>query len=1186
MSAIDELRSEVASALQVAPDEVGDTADLIELGLDSIRIMKIAGGWRKRGAKVNFAQMAQQPRLTDWAALVGGDSGSVDSDLGSVDADLGSVGDDLGSVGEGLGSVGDEAFALAPMQHAYWVGRTGAADLGGVAAHLYAEFDASPSTPIDPERLRTAVAALIDRHPMLRAQFLPDGTQRVIARPDGDPLTVRDLSSADDEQVRITLDEIRDATSHQLLDVATGRVLDVALTLLPGGRHRLHVDIDMLAADAMSYRRLLADLVALYDGEPLPAIGVTYRDYLEHRAAHPDPARDADRQWWLDRLDDLPAGPALPTSSGVVDHRVQRKHHWLDAAAKEQLLAAAHARGITPAAALAAVFAATIGAWSADPRFLLNVPLFHREPIHPDVELVSGDFSSSILLDVDVSAAASVAELAQQVQDRLHTNGSHSSYGALEVLRDLGRARGETVLAPVVYTSALGLGELFAPAVIDRLGEPGHIVSQGPQVVLDAQVTEVSGGLLLNWDVRESAFPSGVVDAMFAAYTDAIGRLAVGDVGWQGLAAPQLPAAQRAVRQQVNATAHPTSGRLLHQEFFAIAASDPTRTALLSTTSALTYGELADEALAVAGALAAAGVRAGDAVGVQLPKGPDQVVATLGVYAAGAVWIPIGYDQPSMRRTAIVETGGIGVLLTTDPAPAADDLPDGVTVLSLDHARQQERLAALAARDPEDVAYVLFTSGSTGAPKGVEVPHRAAMNTIDDVNRRFDVGPDDRSLMVAALEFDISVYDIFGLYSAGGAAIAVTPDEAKDPAAWLRLLREHRASVLTCVPSALDMLLTEAESAGAAALGDSLRAALLGGDWVGVDLPRRLHALSPQTRFAGLGGATEIAIHGTVCETVDPPQEWAAVPFGTPLDNVECRVVNALGDDCPDWVTGELWVGGAGVARGYRNDPDRTAARFVTRDGLRWYRTGDLARYWPDGTIEFLGRADHQVQVRGHRVELGEVEGALRAVDGVHQAVVVPLGDGQSVRGLAAVVTLSTPRHTSESLAAAVGALVPSYMVPARIEIVDAMPLTGNGKLDRAAVGAVLSQGAASSGHIAPSTALQRALCDIVATVLAREVAEISVADDFFAIGGDSVLATTVVARIREWLDAPQAGIADVFAARTVADLAVRLDAADARPGRLEQVAAVYLEVAALDDDELDEAAAHGAGIDSGVSAR
>ncbi len=1167
MSPHDEVRTRVADILGLPATEIRDDVNLIEMGLDSIRMMKMAGEWRRRGHRVNFADLAAEPTVTAWVAMLAASEpapleGEPDAPQPAAEAD-GTDSDRADSVAGHT-----DSFELAPMQHAYWVGRTDAADLGGVAAHLYVEFDGAG---VDPDRLRSATHALVDLHPMLRAQFLPDGTQRVLSELPHDPFRVNDLRDLPLDDVEVALAEVRDRKSHQMLEVAAGQVVDLTLTLLPDGRHRMHFDIDMLAADAMSYRVLLADLVTLYHGGTPPTPGYTYRDYLQRRREHPNPNHDRDRLWWTDRLDELPTAPVLPTGgdTAVSDHRVVRHHHWVDAATKDTLLAAAHERGVTPAVALAAVFAATIGAWSSADRFLLNVPLFQREPVHPDIERVSGDFSSSVLVDVDLRHAQSVLDLTRAMQKTMHANGSHSSYGALEVLRDLGRARGEQVLAPVVYTSALGLGELFADDVLELLGEPEWIVSQGPQVVLDAQVTEVRGGLLLNWDVRESSFPPGVIEAMFAHYTAAVDRLGDGDAGWLATSAPQLPVGQRITRRRVNDTTAPTSGRVLHEEFFRTATHDPDRTALIWRDATMTYGQLAAEALAVAGALRAVGVLPGDAVGVQLPKGPEQVIATLGVFAAGAVWIPIGHDQPATRRSSIIETGDIRVILGS--GNALENLPGGVIALDLTGARDHRTpLTGALLPDPESVAYVLFTSGSTGTPKGVEVPHRAAMNTIDDINDRFDVGADDRSLTVAALEFDISVYDIFGIYSAGGAVITVDAPAAKDPAAWLDLLRRHRASILTCVPSAFDMLLTVAES-DPAGLGDSLRAALLGGDWVGVDLPRRMHALAPHARFAGLGGATEIAIHGTVCEILDPPTHWTAVPFGTPLRNVECRVVDSQFRDCPDWVTGELWVGGAGVAKGYRHDRERTAQRFVEREGQRWYRTGDLARYWPDGTLEFLGRADDQVKIRGFRVELGEVEGALRSIDGVRRAVAVVAGDGTP--RLVAAITADGPHRIDASVVeAALGDLLPSYMIPSRIEILESLPLTQNGKLDRRAVGSLLA-GSGSCGEIlVPANDLETALIDIIAGVLSISPDHLGVTDDFFSVGGDSVLATQVIARIRDWLDAPHVGIVDIFSARTVRDLARRIDASDETPGRLEQVAAVYLEIAAMDDDELAQA--------------
>ena len=268
-------------------------------------------------------------------------------------------------------------------------------------------------------------------------------------------------------------------------------------------------------------------------------------------------------------------------------------------------------------------------------------------------------------------------------------------------------------------------------------------------------------------------------------------------------------------------------------------------------------------------------------------------------------------------------------------------------------------------------------------------------------------------------------------------------------------------------------------------------------------------------------------------------------------------------------MTGELWIGGAGVAHGYRNDPQRTADRFVDDAGQRWYRTGDLARYLPDGTLEFLGRADHQVKIRGHRVELGEVEGALRALPAVHAAVAAVVG-GASPR-IAAAVTLDTPA-TADALLSDLATALPGYMVPSRVEVLDEIPLTGNGKPDRVAIRRILESDSDETEFVAPSGALETALADLFGTVLGGVTVgavTIGTTDDFFALGGDSVLATGLVARVREWLDAPHAVVADIFAARTVAGLAARLRAGDTDPDRLEQVAEIYLEVAGMDDAEV-----------------
>ncbi|WP_083889104.1 non-ribosomal peptide synthetase [Nocardia pneumoniae] len=1150
-----EIRAAIASQLGIPADSIADDADLIQLGLDSIRTMKLAGGWRKRGIDINFALLAANPTVDGWHGLLGG-AGEPEAVEAPEPRPEQAEQDD------------DAPFALAPMQHAYWIGRSESQELGGVAAHLYVEFDGAG---VDPGRLERAVEALVRRHPMLRTRFRPDGTQQTMTHPGRPVWTLTDLRALPQEQAQETLESLRDRKTHQRMAVEDGQVIDIALTLLADGRTRLHLDVDMLAADAMSYRILVSDLARLYHGESLPEQEYTFRRYLADQPNGRGAEHDRDREWWQQRLHELPGAPELPQAQSVSGpSRTVRYHRWLAPEAKTRLFEAAHARGITPAMALASVFAETIGAWSAQRRFLLNLPLFHREPVHPQVDGVVGDFTSSVLLEVDVTEPATVTQRARALQASLHAAGAHTAYSGLEVLRDLGRLHGEPVLAPIVYTSALNLGELFADVVTETFGEPVWIISQGPQVLLDAQITEVRGGLLLNWDVREAAFPPGVLDAMFARYIDAINRLA-GDgashdraAGWDAEAALRIPVEQAATRARVNATSGPVSGRLLHSGFFANAAAEPETPALIrERDGAISYGQLAAEALAVAGALREAGALPGDPVAVQLPKGPDQIVAVLGVLAAGSVYVPIGFDQPAARRAEILRTGDCVAALTVEGA----EIP-GVRTVALSAARRHpEPLPRPIFGYPESIAYVLFTSGSTGKPKGVQVPHRAAMNTIDDLNERFALGSADRCLALSALEFDLSVYDIFGVLAAGGAVVTVDDAQRGEPAQWVELIRRHGVSLVNCVPSLLDMLL----AAAAGARLDSLRTVLLGGDWVDVALPSRLSEVAPDCRFVALGGATETAIHSTICEVVgaDVPADWSAVPYGTPLRNVRCRVVGPTGHDCPDWVTGELWIGGDGVAAGYRGDPERTAERFVVHDGMRWYRTGDLARYLPDGCLEFLGRADHQVKIRGYRVELGEVESALRSVPGVRHAIAAVVGTA-APKLAAAVVPEAGADTTVAAVLDAVADLLPAYMVPARVEILPDLPLTPNAKPDRKAIHAVLARGDDDVEYVAPRTDLERALADVVATVLSVE--RVGATDDFFALGGDSVLATAVIARVREWLDAPDTVVADLFAARTVEGLAGRMTDRERErgtAGRLDTVAAVYLEVAAMSDEEI-----------------
>ncbi|WP_437611708.1 amino acid adenylation domain-containing protein [Erwinia sp. V71] len=1067
----------------ILPDRLANDCDLIGLGLDSLAMMKLAAMWRRQGYDVSFARLIEQPRLDAWLALMTKQTPPAEQEKKAV----------LPGTDE------NEPFPLALMQHAYWVGRDSAQHLGGVAAHFYHEFDLPQ---LDVARLENAVHQLIARHGMLRVAILEEGQQQVLEHAKWPGLREYDLRQETADTATLRMEAIRAALSHRQLNIAQGEVFDVRVTHKPaalGGGCRLHFNLDMIAADALSLRVLLDDLARLYldPQQPLPVLDLSYCQYQQLRHAWlQEPQQQAryaqDKQWWLERLADLPGAPTLPSVGLNPDNAQQtvvRRHRWFDARARQQLETSAREHQLTLPMMIAAAFAEVLTQFSDDEDFILNLPLFNREPLHTSVPALVGDFTSSVLLEWRGSNPGSFLERAQRLQQQFRQDAAHPCFSGVEVLREAARVRGQQQFAPVVFTSALGLGELFSERVQQAFGQPGWIVSQGPQVWLDAQITELNQGILVNWDARESRFPAGMLDLMFNQFTGLIEALIASEQAWQQPVQSALPSAQQVVRQRANATDAPLPESDLHSAFFRLAQLQPEAPALFGPHQVLSYGELAERARRLATHLLNQGVQPGELVAIALPKGQEQIIAVLGVLASGAAWLPLNHLQPEQRIKAILQNAGVKQVI--------DQLPDEDSRLPL---------AEVTHSDPQHLAYVIYTSGSTGTPKGVEISHLAAKNTIDDLNRRYPLGDRMRTLAVSALSFDLAVYDIFAPLSVGGAVVCIEDESWRDAQRWVTLIRQHQVSVLNCVPAIAEMTFT---SAAADNLTLPLRIVLLGGDWVPLDLPKKLRIVAEQCRCIALGGTTETAIHSTVQEITTVPAEWRSVPYGYPLNNVRCRVVDSLGRDRCDWVSGELWIGGAGVALGYRHDPERTADRFVVEKGERWYRTGDLARYHPSGSLEFLGRRDHQVKVRGYRIELGEIESALISHPGVARGIVL-LDDEQH---LVAAYTSQQPVE-SAALRQHLQRYLPQEMVPERLVALSELPLSHNGKIDRNLLRQLLADLTPETAHT-----YEAALPGVEQKVAAIWHKTLGILpgrqDNFFMAGGDSLLATRAVAELR-----------------------------------------------------------------------
>ncbi|MFI6165509.1 amino acid adenylation domain-containing protein [Nocardia sp. NPDC051052] len=987
----DALRGAVSGVLGIELTSADDDSNLFELGLQSMELMRLTNRFNGSGAEVTFAQLSDEPRLSAWFGLVHLAEGTAPIPASRIpERDR-----------------ADQSFPLTAVQQAYLIGRLPDQPLGGVSCHNYMEFDVAP---VDPPRLERAVRELIDRHPMLRARFADDATQHIMAHSSWPGLAVHDYREYPADAAAKAALDLRDRLSHRYMNVDRGKVIDVQLTRLPGALDRLHLNVEMLVADLASFRLMLTELAVLYDNPGgLAEITYTFGRYLADQTDIRAVERERARSYWQQRLPSLPGGPKLPLAidpEAVAAPRFVRRSFGLTEGEWRGVERRAAELGLTPAVVLATAFAMMLGRWSGEQRFLLNLPLFDRDlDANPEIARLVGDFTGTVLLEVDLSGE-SFADCARTVQKQMHEDIGYAAYTGVDVLRDFARADADTPRsAPVAFSCDLS-GPLIPAEFAARFGDVSWMITQTPQLWLDHQIYRTpDGGVRLVWDAVDELFPAGVLDAMMSGYEGLVRGLTDGA---RDLAMPEipLPVGQRQRRAAINSATRTLTENLLHTVFFERAEGRFGRPALLwGDGGVMDHDELARRALCVAGALVRRGIGRGSYVAVLAPKGAEQIAAVLGVLAAGAAYVPIGVDQPADRRARILELSGVRVILDGSGLPES---ADGIEVLAIDAAMRARPLRAPVAADPGDTAYVIFTSGSTGQPKGVEVSHRAAVNTVEDINERFGVGGGDRVLAVSALDFDLSVWDIFGFLAVGGAAVLVPESGRRDAREWLTLCQRHGVTVWNSVPALLEMVLTASDE-----LPGTLRLALLSGDWIGLELPGRLASSSRgRCRMIALGGATEAAIWSNAYEVAEVPAGWRSIPYGKPLRNQKFRVVDGRGRDCPDWVPGELWIGGSGVALGYRGDPELTAARFPRQEGERWYRTGDLGRYRPDGNLEFLGRLDHQVKINGFRIELGEIEAGLQAHPAVAQAVAIATTEGRRELVAAVVERASVPADT------------------------------------------------------------------------------------------------------------------------------------------------------------------------------
>ena len=1041
-----------------------------------------------------------------------------------------------------------QPFSLSDIQQAYLIGRSEGVELGNTGCYCYFEVEVENW---DRERFQGALRKLIDRHEMLRAIILPEGRQQILEHVPPYEIATRDLLKLDAAAAAASLEAVREEMAAYVHSTDRWPLFEFRASVLDDRRTRLHVGVDLLIADGRSIEIFFGELSQLYKdpSTSLPSLELSFRDYmLAFEAFENSDAFRQSREYWIKRLPTLPPSPELPLAvnpASITKPKFNRHRVRIESAAWRTLKERTTRSGLTAPGIVLAAYAEVLAIWSKSAHFTLNLTLFNRLPLHKQSNDIIGDFTSLNLLEVDNTKPEGFEARARRQQEQLWQDLDHRHFSGVRVTRELTRQQGvgPKAIMPVVFTSLLNIGANSEERTwAARLGEPVYSASQTPQVYFDLVVHEDRGTLVVDGFVVDELFPPGLIDDLFEAFKSFMEQLASDESAWSRTLAQNtaklLPAYQARLLTEANSTTAPVSEEFLHTLFMKQVQQRPEQIAVCTPARRMTYAEVYSRACRIEEELLPRGLEPNQFVGIVMEKGWEQVVAVLGVLFAGGAYMPIDPDLPPERQKYLVENGDVKVVLTQSSVQSRVSVPDGVEILVVDQMQPLEGkpLEGRTRQKLEDLAYVIYTSGSTGQPKGVMIDHLGVVNTVLDINQRFSVGPQDRVLALSRLNFDLSVYDIFGLLAAGGTIVMPSAELTQDTNHWAQLVASEKVTIWNTVPALMGLLVEQAERGEN--IGQSLRLIMMSGDWIPVPLPGQIRRLLPAAKIMSLGGATEASIWSILYPIEKVGAQWKSIPYGKPMLNQTFHVLNSVEAPCPLWVPGQLYIGGIGLAKGYWRDARKTNGAFIHQngDGQRLYRTGDWGRYLADGNIEFLGREDLQVKVQGYRIELGEIEAKLSEYPDVENCVVAVREDVPGEKRLVGYI-IPKPGATPQipQVREFLRAKLPEYMVPSAFVLIDEFPLTANAKVDRKAL-----PPAAVTPHAPTEKVMARDLLELQITRLWEKILDVrpvGLRDNFFDLGGNSLMAVRLFSELRKTTGRALA-LSTLFQAPTVEKLA------------------------------------------------
>ncbi|WP_019506242.1 non-ribosomal peptide synthetase [Pleurocapsa sp. PCC 7319] len=1015
--------------------------------------------------------------------------------------------------------------------------------------------------------LEQAVSEIVRRHEILRTNFeMVDGIAVQVIRPHTPiSLPLIDLQHLSEGEGEAELQRILTEEVERPFDLSQEPLLRLVLIKLATDSQVLLVNMHHIISDGWSMGVFTQELSSLYNAyiqgqpSPLPELSIQYADFAHwQREWLQGEVYQRQLNYWQQQLTGIPELLELPTDrarpavqtfqGGVIRFELPRE-------LSRKLEAISQQAGATLFMTLLASFSILLSRYSNLEDIVIGSPIANRN--HRQLESLIGFLVNTLVLRTNVEGSSSFWELLQQVRQTTLDAYAHQDLPLeklVEVLQPE-RSLSHNPLFQVMFAMENGTNQ--TQQMPDLTLTPIPVEQATSQFDLTLSMSETPKGLTGLWEYNSDLFDPETIQRLAGHFQ----VLLEGIVATPEKSISTLPLLREAERHQLLIEWNDTQqeypqDKCFHQLFEAQVEKTPNAIAVVFEDQQLTYRELNQKANQLAHYLRSLGAKADSFVGIYLERSLDMAIAFLGIFKAGAAYLPLDLSYPSERIALMIEDSQTPIILTQQKL--RESLPENTaTVVCLD--RHWSSIAQHSSSNPvnqtypENLAYLIYTSGSTGKPKGVMIPHRGLVNHNLAMIQEFDLQPGDRVLQFASISFDIAVEELFPSWISGATVVFRPEDLLLAATDILQFVQQQEVTILNLPTAFWHQLVTEISQLELV-LPQTVRLLVVGGEKASRSLyDRWVKLVGEQCRWLNTYGPTETTVTATVYEPAANPeteQSVSEIPIGRPIANTKTYILDRQLKPVPIGVPGELHLESWGIARGYFNRPELTAQKFISNPfssdtNNLLYKTGDLVRYLPDGNIEFMGRIDYQVKIRGFRIEIGEIEALLEQYPAIQQTAVLACEGVSGKRLVAYLVPHDEQEVSTSELRQFLKQKLPDYMLPSVFMQLESFPLTPNGKIDRRALPAPEQvRGESAATYVAPSTPIEQQLVSIWTQVLQLE--PIGIEDNFFELGGHSLLATQVISRIREAQNT-EISLKNLFESPTIGELAQQLERLETR---------------------------------------